>query len=74
MGAKPFFQKIITLQKKSLRIIHNQSRNSHSGALFKKSNILKVGNKILIGNIVLKSKSINNFLPPIFKNWFIFCS
>ena len=48
--------------------------NSHSGSLFKKSNILKVGNKILIGNIVLKSKSINNFLPPIFKNWFIFCS
>ena len=30
--------------------------------------------KILINNIILISKSINNLLPPIFKNWFIFRS
>ena len=64
--------RIITFQKKALRIINNQSRNSHSGPLFKESNILNFEEKILISNIILISKSINNFLPPIFKNWFIF--
>ena len=35
--------RIITLQKKALRIINNQPRNNYSGPLFKKSNILKFG-------------------------------
>ena len=47
---------------------------SHSGPLFKQNDILKFEDKILIGNIIFVSKSINNLLPPIFKNWFIFCS
>ena len=42
--------------------------------LFKKNNILKFEDKILINNIIFTSKSINNLQPPIFKNWFIFCS
>ena len=65
--------RVTTLQKKVLRIINNQPKNSHSGPLFKQ-NILKFEDKILIGNIIFVSKSINNLLPPIFKNWFIFCS
>ena len=36
-----------------------------------KSNILNFEDKILISNIIFISKSINNLLPPIFKNWFI---
>ena len=66
--------RIITLQKKALRIINNQPRNSHSGPLFKKSNILNFEDKILISTIIFISKSINNLQPPIFINWFIFCS
>ena len=66
--------RIVTLQKKAIRIINNQPRNSHSSLLFKKSNILKFEDKILINNIIFISKSINNLQPPIFKNWFIFCS
>ena len=66
--------RIATLQKKAIRIINNQPRNSHSSLLFKKSNILKFEDKILINNIIFISKSINNLQPPIFKNWFIFCS
>ena len=66
--------RIITLQKKALRIINNQPRNSHSSPLFKKSNILNFEDKILISNIIFISKSIDNLLPSIFKNWFIFCS
>ena len=60
------------LQKKALRIINNQPKNCHSGPLFKQNKLLKFEDKILIGNIFV-SKSINN-LPPIFRNWFIFCS
>ena len=66
--------RVITLQKKALRIINNQPKNSHSVPLFKQINILKFEDKILIGNIKFVSKSINNLLPPIFKNWFIFFS
>ena len=69
-----FAFRIVTLQKKAIRMINNQPRNSHSSLLFKKSNILKFGDKILINNIIFISKSINNLQPPIFKNWFIFCS
>ena len=63
--------RIVTSQKKAIRIINNQPRNSQSSLLFKKINILKFEGKILINNIIFISKSINNLLPPIFKNWFI---
>ena len=66
--------RVNTLWKKTVRIVNNQPKNSHSGPLFKQNNILKFEDKILIGNIIFISKSINNLLPPIFKNWFIFCS
>ena len=66
--------RVITLQKKALRIINNQCKNSHSGPLLKQNNIVKFLEKILLGNIIFVSRSINNLLPPIFKNRFIFCS
>ena len=66
--------RIVTSQKKAIRIINNQPRNSQSSLLFKKINILKFEGKILINNIIFISRLINNLLPPIFKNWFIFYS
>ena len=66
--------KIVTLQKKAIRIRNNQPRNSYSSLLFKKSNILKFENKILINNIIFIRKSLNNLQSPIFKNWLFFCS
>ena len=51
--------RIATLQKKAIRIINNKPRNSHSSLLFKKSNILKFEDRILINNITFISKSIN---------------
>ena len=57
--------RIVTSQKKAIRIINNQPRNSQSSLLFKKINILKFEGKILINNIIFISKSINNLLPPI---------
>ena len=75
MAAKPQFQvKSYYLQKKALRIINNQPKIVTQVHYLKKNNILKFEDKILIGNIIFVSKSINNLLPPIFKNWFIFCS
>ena len=66
--------RIVILQKKALRIMNFQSRDSHSSPLFKSNHILKLEDKILIENILFINKSLNNLLPPIFKNWFTFCS
>ena len=51
-----------------------QSTDSHSSALFRSNNILKLEDKILIKNILFINKSFNNLLPPVFKSWFTFCS
>ena len=64
----------MTLQKKAIRIKNNQPRNSDSSLFFKKSSIQKFEDKILLNNTIFISKSINNLLPPIFKNWLFFCS
>ena len=66
--------RIVFLQKKALRIMNFQSRDSHSSLLFKSNHILKLEDKILIVNILFINKSFNNFLPPVFKSWFTFCS
>ena len=42
--------------------------------LFKSNHILKLEDKILIENILFINKSLNSLLPPVFKNWFTFCS
>ena len=62
---------IVILQKKVLRIMDFQSRDSHSSPLFKSSHILKLEDKILTQNILFINKSLN-ILPPNFKNWLNF--
>ena len=57
--------RIVILQKKALRIMNFQSRDSHSSPLFKSNHILKLEDKILIENILFINKSLNNLLPPI---------
>ena len=66
--------RIVILQKKALRIMNFQSRDSHSSPIFKSNHILKLEDKIPIENILFINKSLNKLLPPIFKNWFTFCS
>ena len=65
--------RVVTLQKKTLRIMNFQSRDSHSSPSFKFNRILKLEDKILIENILFINKLFNNLLPTIFKSWFIFC-
>ena len=65
MGAKLEFQvKDYYFTEKVLRVINNQPRNSHSRPLFKKSNILKYEDKIMISNMIFISKSITNLIIP----------
>ena len=65
---------LVVLQKKALRINNFQPRNSHSSPLFKKSSILKFWDKVNLENPLFVSKSINNLLPSLFNNWFLFSS
>ena len=64
----------VVLQKKAFRIINFQPRNSHSSPLFKNSSILKFSDKVNLENTLFVSKSINNLLPSLFNNWFLFSS
>ena len=54
------------LQNKFLRIMFFQSRNSHTGPLFKVSKILKYFDKTALENCIFISKSLKELLPPIF--------
>ena len=61
--------RLVILQKKALRIMNYQPRNSHTSPA-----VLKFKDKINLENIVFISKSINNLLPSLVNNWFIFSS
>ena len=45
-------------------------RNSHTGPLFSDSGILKLFDKISLGNCVFINSCINKTIPGIFHNWF----
>ena len=62
----------IYYRKKSLRIMFFQSRDSHTGPLFKVSKILKSFDKTALENCIFISKSLKGLLPSIFNNWFKF--
>ena len=64
--------KIVFLQKKQQELWI--FRDSHSNPLLKFKHNLKRKATILIEDILLTSKSINNHLPPNCNGWFIFCS
>ena len=62
--------RLVILQKKALRIINFQPRNSHSSPLFRRSYILKFSDKVTLENTLFVSKAINNLLPSLFNGWF----
>ena len=66
MGSKlKFCEQDCFPTKRILRIMNFQPRDSHASLVFKSNNVLKFEDKILIENLLLISKSINN-LSPIF--------
>ena len=62
------------LQKKAVRIIDFQLRNSHTSPLFKQNFTLKFQDKIYLANVLVLSKSLNNLTPSVFRTWFSFSS
>ena len=63
-------KRILILQKKAVRIINFQPRNSHTSPLFKQNFMLKFQDKVFLENILFVSKSLNNLSPSIFNTWF----
>ena len=60
-------QQIVILQKKAVRIINFQPKNSHTSSLFKESSMLKFQDKICLENILFVWKSLNNLSPSVLK-------
>ena len=67
-------QRVVILQKKTVRIISFQPRSSHTSPLFKQNSILKFQDKICLKNILFVSKSLNDSTPSAFTTWFSFSS
>ena len=67
-------KRILILQKKAVRIINFQPRNSHTSPLFKQNFILKFQDKTCLENVLFVSKSLNNLTPSVFSTWFSFSS
>ena len=59
-------QRIVILQKKAVRIINFQPRNSHTSPLFKQKFILKFQDKICLENTLFVGKSLNDLTPWLF--------
>ena len=59
-------------QKKSLRIMFFQSRNFHTGPIFKVSKIFKPFDKTALENSIFINKSLKGLMSFIFNNWFKF--
>ena len=71
---KSSINRVFTIQKKAIRTIHLKGKFDHTSSLFSESNIIKLPDKISIENCLFVSKSLNNQLPEIFNNWFVFSS
>ena len=57
------YSKLITIQKKAIRIMNFSKAREHTSPIFKEMNLLKIGDTILLGNIVLTHKIINSKIP-----------
>lgn len=55
-----------------MQIVFFQSIYANESSLFRESNILKLPDKVVLESCL--NKYFNNFLPKIFKNWFILSS
>ena len=56
--------------------MHFKGKFDHTSSLFSESNIIKLPDKISIENYLFVRKifCLNNQLPKIFNNWFVFSS
>ena len=66
--------RLFLLQKKAIRTMHFSQYLAHTDPLFCTANIVKIHDKVSIDNCMFISKSLCNYLPSLFKDWFIFSS
>ena len=71
---KSLINRVFIIQKKAIRTINFEGKFDHSSSLFSDCNIIKLPEKSFIENCIFVSKSLNNQLPEIFNNWFVFYS
>ena len=62
-------ERVIKLQKKSIRIINNKGYNFHTDPLFKESNILTVGDQYKLNILTFMHEIKNMKLPLSFRNF-----
>ena len=63
--------RIFTLQKKALRIITLSGYLSHTGALYKANNMLKVDDILILQQLKFYFKYLNKTLPAYLQSWSI---
>ena len=61
--------RIIRIQKKSIRIINNARFNSHTEPLFKRCNILKLTDMVTLRQLIFYEKMCNAAIPNYFKSF-----
>ena len=66
--------RLFLLQKKAIRTMHFSQYLAHTDPLFYTANIVKIHDKVSVDNCMFISKSLCNYLPSLFKDWFIFSS
>ena len=66
----PQFAKIITLQKRAMRIIKFADSEAHSDPLFKEMNVLRIQDLIKLQNCLFVHDFLNKKLPVCFDNYF----
>ena len=71
LNAHPQFLKVITLQKRAMRIIKFADFGAHSSPLFKELKVLKIQDSIKLHNCIFVHDYLNNKLPNCFDNYFI---
>ena len=68
---KTNIDKLLSIQKKCIRIITKSPRMSHSSPLFKETNILPLYDLIKFNSLNFMYSFYNGTLPPIFDNMFM---
>ena len=65
--------RLLYYKKSHQNNIFSALKLSFKSFFFQKNNILKFSDNTVIDNILFITKTMNNMLPLIFKNWFQFC-
>ena len=69
-GSSSYISQLESSQKRAMRIINNKAYNSHTAPLFKKSNILQIGDLYNLHAALFAHDFKHNLLPHSFRKYF----